>query len=258
MTIKIYPYKVGSKSAKALAEALGAKVLKHEGPRLKPIDVLINWGASAINRALNAVIVLNKPEAIAKASNKLETFKALTEAGVSVPVWTTSKEVALAGIAEGVAVVCRTKLNGHSGEGIVIAEKAEEVVDAPLYTLYVKKKEEYRIHVFRQPHKDMEDPKYEAFFVQRKARKKEVPDEEVNWKVRNLAGGFIFANKDVEVADVARTEACNAVAALALDFGAVDIILGSDGKYYVLEVNTACGLEGTTLEKYVQQIEKFK
>ena len=246
--MKLYPYKVGSKGAKALADALGIVQIKHEGRPLRVKGMVINWGASALKRDLLEYDILNAPTAVAKASNKLETFKALTEGKVSCPVWTPSKEVAQEAIKQGLAVVCRTKLNGHSGEGIIIAEKEDDLVDAPLYTMYIKKKEEYRIHVFRG----------EAFFVQRKARKKEVPDEEVNWKVRNLAGGFIFANKDVEIPDVARTEAVNAVAALALDFGAVDVIHGSDGNWYVLEVNTACGLEGTTLEKYVQQFEKFK
>lgn len=247
--MKIYPYKQGSKGAKTLADALGIKQVKHEGKPLKMKGTLINWGSSNIHREIQAERCLNRPAHVARASNKLETFKALSAAGVSVPAFTTSKEVAEVWIAdERHSAVCRTKLNGHSGDGIVIAETLEQLVDAPLYTRYVKKKEEYRIHVFQG----------DAFFVQRKARKKEVPDEEVNWKVRNLAGGFIFAHQNVEVPDVARNEACNAVAALALDFGAVDIILGTDGKFYVLEVNTACGLEGTTLEKYVQKFEQFK
>ena len=55
----------------------------------------------------------------------------------------------------------------------------------------------------------------------------------------------------------AKTQAQNAVEALGLDFGAVDIILGKNGIWYVLEVNTACGLEGTTLEKYCEQFRKF-
>jgi glutathione synthase/RimK-type ligase-like ATP-grasp enzyme len=249
--MKIYPYKQGSKSAAALAAALNVKQLKHEGKPIKVKGVLINWGASVIVPRVvldGGVQVLNVPGAIAKASNKLASFKALTEAKVSVPEWTESKDVAKAAIEAGFAVVCRTKLNGHSGDGIVIAETLDQLVDAPLYTNYIKKKEEYRIHVFQG----------EAFFVQRKARKMEVPDEQVNWKVRNLAGGFIFANKDVEVADDARVQSIAAVGALSLDFGAVDVILGSDGKFYVLEINTACGLEGTTLEKYVQQFQKFQ
>jgi glutathione synthase/RimK-type ligase-like ATP-grasp enzyme len=31
---------------------------------------------------------------------------------------------------------------------------------------------------------------------------------------------------------------------LGLDFGAVDVLLGRDGKFYVLECNTAPGVEG--------------
>lgn len=257
--MKIYAYNQGSASAKALAEALGIKRVKHDGRVIK-VDTLINWGASVFKRAVGFDRILNCPDAVKKAANKLETFKALAEAEVSKPLCTTDREIAEIWIAdEGHAVVCRTVLNGHSGEGIVIAETVEQLVDAPLYTRYIKKKEEYRIHVFRNPENDEEgDPVYDAFFIQRKARKKEVPDEEVNWKVRNLAGGFIFANKDVEVADEAKQEAVKAVNALGLDFGAVDIIQGTDGKFYVLEVNTACGLEGTTLEKYVAKFQQFR
>lgn len=247
--MKLYPYEQGSKGAKALADALGIKQIKHEGAPLKRAGVVINWGASKIKRTLWGIQeILNNEQSVALASNKLETFKALSAAGVSVPDWTEDMLVAAEWSKDGADVVARKKLNGHSGDGIVIAENKEQLVDAPLYTRYIKKKEEYRIHVFQG----------EAFFVQRKARKLDVPKEDVNWKVRNLAGGFIFANVGVEVDDVARHEACAAVAALSLDFGAVDVILGTDGKYYVLEVNTACGLEGTTLEKYVEKFQQFQ
>lgn len=246
--MKIYAYNQGSASAKALAEALGIKRIKHEGIPIGRLDVLINWGASAIKRAIVAGKVLNIPEAVSRASDKLRTFQALAEAEVCKPVCTTDRATAEDWIKEGVAAVCRTKLNGHSGDGIIIAETVDQLVDAPLYTRYIKKKEEYRIHVFQG----------DAFFIQRKARKVDVPDDQVNWKVRNLAGGFIFANKDVEVAEEAKQEAIKAVAALGLDFGAVDVIFGTDKKYYVLEVNTACGLEGTTLEKYVAKFQQIR
>lgn len=249
--MKIYPYNPGSKSARALAEALGIKRIKHEGPPLNIRETVINWGASNIRRPLpNVENVFNPPEAVKKASNKLSTLKILSGEGVCVPDWTEDRQEAIKWLGEGHTVFARTKLNGHSGEGIVVATPGEEqaFVDAPLYTKYVPKKHEYRIHVFRD----------EAFFVQGKARKAEVPDDEVNWKIRNLAGGFIFAHKDVEIADVAKHEAIIAVKALGLDFGAVDIIWNQkENKYYVLEVNTACGLEGTTLEKYCEQFRKF-
>lgn len=243
--MKLYAYKNGSASAKSLCEALNIKRIKHEGKKIH-IPFLINWGASAIKRAITADVILNEPQYVSIASNKLKTFNILSEAGVSIPLFTQDIEEAKKWIREGKSVVCRTKLNGHSGEGIVIAEDEEDLVNAPLYTQYVNKKHEYRIHVFHGV----------PFFVQRKARKKEVPDDEVNWKVRNHSNGFIFAHVDVEVDDVAKKLASDAVNAIGLDFGAVDIIWNSNkNQFYVLEINTACGLEGTTLEKYVEQFK---
>lgn len=241
----IYAYKNGSASAKALAESLGIKRIKHEGAALKAAKVVINWGSSKIDRALpNLEKIFNKPEAVAIAANKLSTFKTLIRANVNIPSFTTKKEEAKQWLGKS-EIVARSILTGHSGQGITIVGKEDqELPDAKLYTEYIPKRNEYRIHVFQD----------KAFFIQRKARKQEVPDEEVNWKVRNLAGGFIFAHKEVDVGEDAKKQAVKAVKALGLDFGAVDIVYNEkQQKYYVLEVNTACGLEGTTLEKYCEQ-----
>lgn len=248
--MKIYPYKQGSKSAKALAEALGVKRMKREGKPFLRGETILNWGSSNISRR-HASEVINMPWAVATAANKLEAFKAFRnfQARVPAPLWTDIRVEASRWLAEGVTalIVCRTKLNGHSGEGIVLADKQEALVDAPLYTAYIPKKEEYRLHVHNG----------QVFFVQRKARNKEIPDENVNWKIRNHGNGFIFAHKDVDVPEVAKQAAIMSVQALGLDFGAVDIIYGVDRKWYVLEVNTACGLEGTTLEKYVEEFKQY-
>lgn len=242
----IYSYNQNSESAKALAERLGVKRIRHEGPNLR-VGTLINWGASNINRKIDGAII-NNPEAIAKASNKLSAFKVFKEAKVTTPDFTESLEEANKWLAEGSIVVARTKLSAHSGEGIVIVDPdAEPKVDIPnakLYTKYVPKAEEYRLHVFRG----------NVFFVQRKARNKEIPDDKVNWKVRNHGNGFIYANQDVEVFSQAKAykEAIKAIEALGLDFGAVDIVYNRNkDTHYVLEVNTAPGLTGSTLDAYV-------
>ena len=47
----------------------------------------------------------------------------------------------------GAKVVCRTVLDGHSGEGIVIARNPDQVVEAPLYSLYFNKVREFRVYV---------------------------------------------------------------------------------------------------------------
>ncbi|KWH03705.1 hypothetical protein WT58_24025 [Burkholderia territorii] len=245
--MKIYPYMNGSKSARALADALGIKILKREGVRRK-VDVLINWGCSNIDRDIQFKKILNSPDAVKDASNKLRSFQNFNADGVPTVPWTTEKHIAEMWTAEGSDVVVRHKLSGHSGEGLQIIKADDGVIpDAPLYTKYVKKTQEYRIHVFDG----------EVIFRQRKARKKEVPDEQVNWQVRNLAGGFIFANQDLAVPASVEQAAIAAVKALGLDFGAADVGCNKEGEAVVYEVNTACGLEGRNLEAYANKFREF-
>lgn len=245
---KLYPYSDGSKSAKALAGALGIQRLFREGKNAHVSGAIINWGNSAFYRDLTyETELLNHPDAVAKAVNKLEAFKAL-DGHCPIPDWTETQVVAIKWLDEGDMVVARTKLTGHSGEGIEIIEPGNHLVPlAPLYTQYVRKRQEYRLHVFRD----------KVFFTQRKARNKDVPDEDVNWKVRNHANGFIFAHQGVECGPDAEQYAIDAVRVLGLDFGAVDIIQGVDDKWYVLEVNTAIGIEGTTLDKYKEVFKEY-
>jgi glutathione synthase/RimK-type ligase-like ATP-grasp enzyme len=124
--------------------------------------------------------------------------------------------------------------------------------EAPLYTQYVPKRHEYRVHVFQG----------RVIDVQRKARRHDVADEDVNWKVRNNANGFIFArNGDAlgTVPDDVLYEATKAVTSLNLDFGAADVIFNErEALAYVLEVNTAPGLVGTTLENYTAAFEAYR
>lgn len=242
----IYAYKNGSSSAKLLSEALNIKRVKHEGKPLR-VRTLINWGSSAFTRLVDCAKVLNEPENVGAASNKIKTFQVLDRAKVNIPAWTRNRDVAEEWLAEGATVVCRTKVASNSGKGIVIAENVNELVDAPLYTKYIPKKEEYRIHVFKGG----------AFHVQRKARKKDVPDDKVNWKVRSHGNGFCFQIQGIEMPKAAAEQAVLAVNTLGLDFGAVDLIWNQkEDKWYVLEVNTAPGIEGTTLAKYVEQFKK--
>lgn len=251
--LKIYPYMNGSKSAKALAQAIGCLVLKHESDRVfKTKQLVINWGSSKIKRPHNGWDILNAPLNVSNAANKLTTFELFKEHEVPTVEWTTDAVEAAKWLMEGNPIVARFKLSGHSGDGLVIYNTIEEMEKegerkvAPLYTKYTKKKDEYRIHVFQG----------EVIFQQRKARKKDVPDEKVNWQVRNLAGGFIFANDGVVAPDVVQQAAVLAVQALGLDFGAADVGF-KDGVAYVYEVNTACGLEGRNLEAYVNKFREF-
>ena len=234
---RVYPYKQGSRSARALADALGGRVLKLEGSRFLPRrdDVIINWGASQTPNYL-PFVPLNPGTTTAVASNKLNAFQALQAAGVSIPdFWTNPDDIP----ADRFPIVCRTVLNGHSGVGIVIADNPAALVRAPLYTAYVRKQDEFRVHVVAG----------RVIAVQRKALRERT--ENPDFRVRNLANGFIFARQGVEAPEAVLEQSIMAVAALGLDFGGVDVIWNARrSTAYVLEVNTAPGLSGATIINY--------
>lgn len=239
MSIKVYPYKAGSRGAKELAEACGGRVLRRQGSkyRFREGDLIINWGGQ--DCPFKGRGVANQPDTIEPAANKLTCFNLMKEAGVSIPrFWTNKNEIP----DDAFPVMCRTKLHAHSGDGIVIAERRDQLVNAPLYTQYVKKKQEYRVHVGRKPGREAQ-----SIIVQRKAKREGV---EANFKIRNLANGFVYVIEEIVPACVIE-EAGKALESTGLAFGAVDVIYNEhQNKAYVLEINTAPGLEARTAEKY--------
>lgn len=255
----IFPYNSASDSAKKLSETLGFKRIKTEGSKFKGSGdkIVINWGNSRLPEEVEKCKVINKPEAVAIAANKLTFFdhitswnekhKSFADGYVKTPLHTTSQDSAINWLMRGFDVVCRTVLNGHSGEGIVLVEHNANLIPqvprAPLYVRYVKKKAEYRVHVVGGEVKD----------VVRKARRQDVPDDQINWKIRNHQNGFVFSRNEAlgNVPPSVFTNAVNAVNACGLDFGAVDVIYNeSTGNSYVLEINSAPGMEGETVGIY--------
>lgn len=245
----VYPYKVGSKSAANLAKGLGAKRIRHERSKYKGKEnnLVINWGSSNLPQAvLDSGVVLNPPEKVVNASNKLSFFRMMAEhPEINTPRFSNNLEEAIGWER---TIVARQKLTGHSGEGIVLFEPHEEGVKAPLYVEYVPKKEEYRVHVIGG----------KAVSVQRKAKRNDVNNDDVNWRVRNHKNGFIFArNEERDIPEGVENQAVLACNAVGLDFGAVDVIWNKHrNTVYVLEVNCAPGLEGTTLEEYTKEINQ--
>lgn len=248
--LRLIPYNQASASCKAIAEALGAKRVKLDGTskfRNTINDFCINWGNSNPPANVDTRFVLNHPEAIHQASNKLTFFQRVTQEGLDnlVPPYYTNKDAIPD---EAFPIVCRTMLNSHSGRGIVIANSRDDLVNAPLFTQYLKKKDEYRIH-FAYP---LRGDKQESIMLAVQQKRRRIGHDNPNWQVRNHDNGFIYAREDVNppeaVVQAARTVFEQAT---DLDFGAVDIIYNEhENKAYVLEVNTAPGLEGQTLTDY--------
>jgi len=233
-----------SKGCKALRDSL-----KEEG-----LDVLKIKKVGSRGIIREDIQILNDPTSVAKASDKVVTFQTLQEEGMSnyIPEWTTRLEDAVAMVAEGEVVYCRTLSRASQGRGIVIASETNEVVQAPLYTCKVDVSREVRIHVFgdRVIH-----------FAQKKRmgseRREEEGISEANEDVRSHDNGWIFSISDVEIPQEAQDVAIRGVKALGLDFGAVDMALTPQGGCKIYEINTAPGLEGTTLVKYTEAFKDY-
>lgn len=234
-----------SDGAKALSEAMGIRRIKPEGSkyRYRYGDIIINWGSTqCITQLPDGFEMINSPHAVKNAVNKLHCFQILRRNNVSIPEFTTRRDA----IDRADTWLARHTLSGSNGRGISIVPPGEPIPDAPLYVRYIPKKYEVRIHVANG----------RAFDWQQKRKREGVTDPS-NGKVRNDANGYVFARNNVDIPTRAlglcQQQAEDAVVALGLDFGAVDVIFNERrDTAYVLEVNTAPGLEGTTVTNYAR------
>lgn len=258
----MFAYNSISMGGADLADAIGIKRIKHVGSTFKGASskTLINWGSSSERLKLisaSAEIlkcqIINHPSKVDVACDKLKSFQVFKAAGVPVPNFTSSRTEAVTWLEAGKDVFARTQLRAHSGRGIVhmMADHQDTWdVNAELYVEYIPKKHEYRVHVFRG----------QVLDTQRKGLREELKGTEgVNFKIRNLQNGFVFVRNDGHVVpQVVKDAGVKAVTALGLDFGAVDIVYNEKaGAAYVLEVNCAPGLQGTTLENYAKAMSSL-
>jgi glutathione synthase/RimK-type ligase-like ATP-grasp enzyme len=242
----IVPYKRFSSGARILAKKLN--VYRMPTPDLvRGGHHVINWGNTNWEVPL-ATRVYNKPQNVAIAVNKLDSYRRLAETGVRIPEFTTDIETARQWAAKSV-VMCRTLLEASEGRGIVVAEKPVDIVPAKVYTKYVRKKREYRVHVFQG----------KCIGVKRKIRPRAGNVADVH--VRSHANGYRYILDPAHPAtERTITTAIAAVDALGLDFGGVDVAWVEKGDTpYVLEVNTAPGLTDMTGDWYAKAfLDKYK
>lgn len=256
--LKLYPYKIGSESATELSTLLDIMRVKPDGNYVPKIGhKIVNWGQGrlpnwndiAIRRGVS---ILNKPAAVNIAANKLMALQALKNAGVRIPDFTTSLAEAQRWLNNFNVVVERHELRGNSGEGIRIVtlhddEMEDSLQYAPLYTKFIPKTAEFRVHVFRGEVLD---------YIEKKKLVGERRPANFNKYISSINYGWVFSRTGVMDVPEVRQLAIKAVAALGLDFGAVDIVY-ADGLPYVLEVNTAPGLSGITLVKYANAFRRY-
>lgn len=246
------PYKLQSKTYKELKKRLKGRNLHEEDGNISG-KLVINWGLSKkpIGFNLKENTLLNKYTAVAKSRDKYRAFQCMKDT-VQIPQFTTSLDQALKWVEDGHTVFGRKK-TGYGGRDIVKHTDFKQFCDRNFFTKYIPKKDEFRVHIGDG----------EIFDYQRKALRKiddfgkAINPDDVDFQIRNLYNGFIYARSNVNLPEDVKVQALAAMKALKLDFGAVDVIYNQHyDKAYVLEINTAPGLTGTTLENYLKYFEK--
>jgi len=210
---------------------------------------VINWGVGIAPRCL----VINHPDKVRLVANKLTFFRYYDEHdgakhfNVPLHMYTAANARDYLRNTRAGTIVARTLTSSNEGRGIVMADNPDDVPDCSLYTAYVKKKYEYRVHVMAGNVIDE---------VQKKRRLNYDPN--TDGRIRNTANGYVFARTGVQVPQCVRDAAVAAVQFYGLDFGAVDVVYNEHyDKAYVLEINTAPGIEGTTVQRYAAAFRRF-
>lgn len=250
----IAPYKQGSHGARELRRNIpGSRIIRHHNSRFdarrrRRPPLILNWGMNEFPLRFQNSRVINRPECVATATNKLSFLRALEQ---SVPhrcprYWTDRDEVP-----ENQPVLARRYLRASAGRGVHYSENREGLVDAPLYVQYIKKVSEFRLHVGRYDD-------YNLYFIQQKRRRHDTEDPD--WRIRTHDNGFIFAVVNVDgIPDEVARDCFTVLDHLGLVFGAFDIIYNRYyDRYYILELNTAPGLEGSVMYSYADFFRRIK
>jgi len=204
--------------------------LEHRVVRSKedPSDVILSWGCSydgpkpCVNGHVNQF-------------NKFNCFNEFRKAGVLCPTtfgvdrldeqapfpWLARKKQHQKGKD---IVVCKTRREAKE-----VWERGEHA----FFSVFIPTDTEYRVWVF----------KGKAFSTYEKVFK---GVGEYEGFMRNRRFGFSFQKRDDLIGSHQIEGPCiKAVAALGMDWGAVDILKGKDGKFYVLEINSMPNISNT-------------
>jgi len=227
-------------SGRALAQALGADC----GLRTRRVPLqIVRWGTARQPEADDEIsCVLNRADAVARAANKYRSLEVMRAAGVSVPRFARSAEAMRDWPDE-----VRMGRSDHHSQGsdirVLPCDDEPDFTQSDYYTLFIPTKREYRIHVFRDK------------IIRVQGKYLDFPDQAHPY-IRNYEHGYRFRQPSLTLRPARLEAAIEAVKALGLDFGAVDLIIGEDGNHYVLEVNTAPKCSPLTLSAYVEAIRE--
>lgn len=219
-----------------IARALG---MPHgEVPPTVQEDFLIRWGAQ--QRLVRAPrVVLNRADAIANAADKLQSLKMLEYEDIPVPPFSEELDLIEA------PFLGRNRHHSRGTDIVLYMQHADTELfgEKDFYTQYVPTLHEYRVHVVRDKVIRVSQKLYDHTHDPIGARH--------SW-IRNHENGWVFRSPTHPLSHYWQNTAIEAVHALGLDFGAVDLIVDEEGRALVLEVNTAPACSPRTARAYCE------
>ena len=202
----------------------------------------IAWGCSTTPPWGSKMEWVNSPDFVRVVSNKLLWSTAVEDLGMKNCNIKTTTDIELAkswADTPRSKVLCRTIINGSGGEGIVIARTADEIVEAPLYSLYFRKTSELRIFACTSDG---------IFYCCSKRRPSSGPEMTRDQRlVRTLDSGYVYQREYIEELPVSVLTVCNTALALCTEIGGNMLFLDvaydlSTNTARIIEVNSAPGL----------------
>ncbi len=227
-------------TGKALRLALKAKRKKTD--KRAKCKLLLRWGNTESYSNLRAERELNSIASVKLATNKLEMLKALSVAEVATLQFNTDPALIAQYIDKSGNQYIRNK-RGVVRYGNDFNPTTDSYYSKPI----PYKRREYRVHVFCGKVIGI----YEKIPL--------VEGAENRPKLfKSDTCRFVRCDLDVSRVDQAAQTLCIAsVQALGLDFGGVDLIRDNKKKFFVCEVNSAPGLNGLNVERWVEEINKL-
>ncbi len=213
--------------------------------------------------------MLNCQDMVRSASNKRQARRTFAEKGVPAPaLYLGPADIPK----DAYPVIGRTSYHSK-GKGFwfcqnAAAAKKASSAGATHFLKFIPKTREYRVHTFIKPqHQSLSpDKREEKHYVSIKISEKGWQGEgqpDPNEPQKNHTFGWTFMgpqNRCEEELNVVRHVAKAAIAALGMDFGAVDVMFHLHSKRpYVLEVNSTPSLadeNADTCERYAQRLSK--
>lgn len=237
-----------SEGRRDLARGLRIRQIRRTNSRYVPRmgDILVNWGQCS-EYYDESVTWLNSPDAVDGATRKDYCFGVWEAHDVPTVKYTNCQSTARRWVVQ-LGVVMHRSLNSSSqGRGITLCHNMSEVTEKSggffCQLFGTEDNKEYRIHVV--------DGEVIDTTQKRQRRRSNGYTGPTDRIIRSASNGWVFCRENLDCPEAANIAAIKAVKVMGLDFGAVDIAVSPTGQVCVYEVNTAPGLEGTTLSKYI-------